>query len=181
MRNKKLIGALTVLALAGAACGPAAASHGSASNSSTSTAPPPSGSTGSTGNTGTASPPPAATPPPPPPTTTTAPPPQAQPATASFSCTGNAPEGVDITSGSDSSNLSGGNTVPWSASIPLDANAVYANVSAQLQGPDGAIACTTTVTWGGQTATKSGQASGNYNIASAEVCSDIISGGWNAC
>jgi hypothetical protein len=118
--------------------------------------------------------------PPPPPTTTTPPPGQE----AAFSCSGTAPEGVDITYGTDTSNLSGGGTVPWSATLALPSTVEYANVSAQLQGPDGTITCTTTVTWtqGGRShsVTQTGTASGDYNIASAQVCSDF-SGGFQTC
>ena len=84
---------------------------------------------------------------------TTAPPATAPPTTApaasqaAFSCTGSAPEGVNITYGTDTSNLNGGSSVPWQASVPLPATAQCAEVSAQLQGPDGNITCTTTVTW----------------------------------
>lgn len=111
-------------------------------------------------------------------------PPPPGPAQASFSCTGSAPEGVDITYGTDSSNLSGGNAVPWQASLSLPSTALYANVTAQLQGPDGTISCTSTVTWSQdgitQTVNKTGTASGDYNIASAEICSNY-EGGWQAC
>ena len=129
------------------------------------------------------------------PTATAAPattaPPATAPATtapaanqAAFSCTGSAPEGVDITYGTDQSNLNGGSSVPWQSTIPLPASAQSAEVSAQLQGPDGTITCTTTVTWssGGSshTAMQTGTASGNYNIADAQVCSDL-NGGFQAC
>ena len=111
-------------------------------------------------------------------------PPPPGPATASFSCTGSAPEGVDITYGTDTSNLSGGNTVPWQATLSLPSNALYANVTAQLQGPDGTITCTNTVSWTeagvAQSVTQTGTASGDYNIASAQICSDY-NGGWQTC
>jgi len=90
---------------------------------------------------------------------------------------------VDITYGTDSSNLNGGGTVPWQANLPIPADAQFVTVSAQLQGPDGSISCTTTVTWnqnGAHTATKTGTAADDYNIASAEVCSGLSSG-WEAC
>lgn len=113
-------------------------------------------------------------------TTTTAVPAQG----AYFACTGSTPDGVSITYGTDSSNLNGASSVPWAASIPLDNSAQYYNVSAQLQGPDGSITCTTTVVYklGGSThtVTNSGSAQGNYNIASAEICSDD-NGGWETC
>jgi hypothetical protein len=121
-------------------------------------------------------------PPPPPPTTTTTTRPPGQ--TASYSCTGSAPEGVDITYGSDTDNLNGASNVPWQGSLVLPSSVEYADVSAQLQGPDGTITCTTTVTWTvngiSQSVTQTGTASGNYNIASAEICSDF-SGGFETC
>ena len=117
---------------------------------------------------------------------TTAPPATAPPTTApaanqaAFSCTGSAPEGVNITYGTNTSNLNGGSSVPWQASVPLPATAQSAEVSAQLQGPDGNITCTTAVTWssGGSshTVTQTGTAAGNYNIADAQVCSDLNAG-----
>jgi hypothetical protein len=101
---------------------------------------------------------------------------------AAFSCTGSAPEGVDITYGTDTSNYAGGMTVPWSTTITLPSNALYAAVDAQLQGPDGSITCNTTVTWPGGSVTQTGNAVGDYNIASAEVCSDYpLDSGWETC
>ena len=68
--------------------------------------------------------------------------------------------------------------MPWSTSIPIPAGAQYEAVNAQLQGPDGSISCT--VSAGG--ATQTGQAQGNYNIASAQVCNQpAILGGWQKC
>jgi hypothetical protein len=91
---------------------------------------------------------------------------------------------VDITYGTDTSNLNGGSTVPWQATLALPSNVEYVNVTAQLQGPDGTISCTTTVRWTqdgrGHTVTQTGTASGNYNIASAEVCSSF-DGGFETC
>jgi hypothetical protein len=103
---------------------------------------------------------------------------------AYFACTGSTPDGVDITYGTDSSNLSGASNVPWAATLPLDTSAEYYNVSGQLQGEDGSITCTTTVVYkeGGttHTVTNSGTAQGDYNIASAQICSDD-NGGWETC
>jgi len=118
--------------------------------------------------------------------TTTSPPTTAPLATtAVFSCTGTAPEGVSITYGTDTSNLNGASTVPWQASLPLPSTAEYANVSAQLQGPDGSIRCTTTVTWSSDgrshTVSQSGSAAGDYNIASAQVCTDQFNGNYTSC
>lgn len=107
-------------------------------------------------------------------TTTTAPP------TAAFSCSGSAPEGVSITYGADTQNLDGGGSVPWSTSLPIPDQAQYEAVNAQLQGPDGSISCTVTVTQNGQSTTQMGEASGNYNIAAAQVCSGG-DGTWSKC
>jgi hypothetical protein len=141
-------------------------------HATTTTAPPP---------TTTTAPPPTTTTRPPPPPITTAPSPGQE---ASFSCTGSAPEGVDITYGTDTSNLSGGSPVPWQATLALPSTVEYADVCAQLQGPDGTITCTTTVTWTqdgrSHSVTQTGTASGDYNIASAEVCSGF-SGGFETC
>ena len=100
-----------------------------------------------------------------------------------FRCTGNAPRGIDITYGPEGSNY-GASRLPFSRTLDLDANAQYYNVTAQLQGA-GTVSCSTNVNWADysgsqQTVTQTGNASGGYNIASAEVCSDF-SGGWQAC
>jgi hypothetical protein len=67
--------------------------------------------------------------------------------------------------------------------MPLSSSAEYYDVSAQLGG-GGSITCSVTVHWnqGGRShaARKVGSASGGYNIASPEVCSDFT-GGWQAC
>jgi hypothetical protein len=109
----------------------------------------------------------------PPPTTTTTSPP-----TATFACSGTAPEGVDITYGSDTQNISGGHAVPWSASLPVPSGAQDESVSAQLQGPDGSISCSVAVTVDGTTTSQTGEAVGDYNIAQAEVCN---ADGWQTC
>ncbi|HEY3869716.1 MAG TPA: SHOCT domain-containing protein [Actinocrinis sp.] len=99
--------------------------------------------------------------------------------TVAYSCTGSAPDGVNITYGPEGTNDSA-SSLPFSASQPLTASALYVTVTAQLQG-SGQVSCTTTVTYGaGQTVTQTGNASGGYNIASAEVCSDFTDG-WRAC
>jgi hypothetical protein len=66
--------------------------------------------------------------------------------------------------------LSGGSSVPWPTSIPIASGAQYEQVSAQLQWPDGSISCQVTVN--GATAT--GQAVGDYNIASAQVSVALV-------
>lgn len=99
--------------------------------------------------------------------------------TVAYSCTGSDPDGVNITYGPEGTNDSA-SSLPFSATQSLTGSAQYVNVTAQLQG-DGQVSCTTTVTYGtGQTVTQTGNASGGYNIASAEVCSDFT-GGWQAC
>jgi hypothetical protein len=118
------------------------------------------------------------------PTTAAPPPTTAVPALgAYFACTGSTQEGVDITYGTDSSNLNGASQVPWSANLPLGTNVQFFDVSGQLQGA-GSITCTTTVVYkqGGSThtITKSGSAQGGYNIASAQICTDD-NGGWETC
>ena len=92
-----------------------------------------------------------------------------------FSVTGSAPEGVDITYGTDNSNLTGG-ALPWTASLPLDNSGatLHYDVSAQLQGPDGSIACSISI---GGTVISSGMAIGDYNICSAQIGQNF-SGGW---
>jgi hypothetical protein len=95
-----------------------------------------------------------------------------------FSCTGSAPDGVDITYGAEGTNDSG-SSLPFTVTVSLDSSAQYYNVTAQLQG-DGQVSCSTVVDWDGQSVKQSGSAEGGYNIASAEVCSDF-SGGWQTC
>lgn len=102
---------------------------------------------------------------------------------AYFACTGDAP-GADVIYGSDSSNYSPAG-VPFTAALPLDNNALYYAVTAQLGG-SGNVSCTTTVEWtsGGMlhSTTQHGSASGSYNIANAEVCNGTSFGdGWQAC
>lgn len=96
-----------------------------------------------------------------------------------YSCTGSAPDGVDITYGTESSNSSA-SKLPFSRTVPLDSSAQYYDVTAQLSG-SGTVSCTTTV-WAsdGTVTTKSGMANGGYNIASSEVCS-TFDGSWDAC
>ena len=76
-------------------------------------------------------------------------------------------------SGTDSSNLDSGGSLPWQASLPVTSNVQYFNVSAQLRGPAGNITSTTTVDVNGTQVTKTGTATGNYNIASAQICGDF--------
>ena len=90
---------------------------------------------------------------------------------------------MDITYGTDTSNLNGASTVPWQATLALPSSVEYADVTAQLQG-DGTVTCTTTVTWSqsgtSQSVTQTGTGSGDYNIASAEICANF-DGGFETC
>lgn len=95
-----------------------------------------------------------------------------------FSCTGSAPDGVDITYGPEGSDYSA-SSLPFTKSLPVQATAQYYNVTAQLSGA-GQVSCTTVVNDQGSSTTQTGTATGGYNIASAEVCS-TFDGSWNAC
>lgn len=115
-------------------------------------------------------------------TTTTAPA-HAAAQSVSLSCTGKAPDGIDITYGPEGSNL-GASSLPLDKTVPLDTHAQYYVVTAQLKG-SGTVTCTTTVHYNdasgnAQTATKTGSATGGYNIASAQVCASF-DGSWAAC
>jgi hypothetical protein len=101
-----------------------------------------------------------------------------QAATVAYACTGSAPNGITITSGPEGTSDSA-LALPFHQSAPLAAAAEYATVTAQLQGA-GHVTCTTTVTWAGQSVTRTASADGGYNLANAEVCSDF-SGGWQDC
>ena len=87
-----------------------------------------------------------------------------------FKVWGTAPSGADITYGSDSSNLSG--KVGKTYKLKLKDDALYYAVTAQLQG-GGHIHCSVTI----DGKTKSGEASGGYNICSAQLNSTFT--GWN--
>ena len=67
---------------------------------------------------------------------------------ATFTCTGSAPQGVDITYETETSQYTGGTTVPWSTTLTLSQTSGFAAVEGQLQG-SGSITCNTTVTWPG--------------------------------
>jgi hypothetical protein len=102
----------------------------------------------------------------------------------SFGCTGNAPSGISITYGDETSNYSASN-LPFQAHLPLGNSQDYYAVTAQLQG-SGSVKCHTTVMWrdsgGLHSATQRGSAAGSYNLASAEVCNETELGdGWQAC
>lgn len=91
----------------------------------------------------------------------------------SFTVTGTAPAGVDITYGSDSSNYQGPKQPPMMGeTLQIDKNALYYAVSAQLQG-GGNITCEIQI---GSTV-RTGHARGGYNICSAQLSKDY-NGGW---
>jgi hypothetical protein len=103
--------------------------------------------------------------------------------TVTFSCSGSAPDGVDITYGPSGSNYSA-SSVPFSKTMTLDSNAEYYSTQAQLQG-SGDVTCKTVISYADssgnpQTATASAVAQGGYNIATAEECPNF-SGGWESC
>ncbi|MFE4997103.1 MmpS family transport accessory protein [Streptomyces mirabilis] len=80
-----------------------------------------------------------------------------------FKVCGSAPAGVDITYGSDSDNLQG-RGLPMTKTLTLKDDAMYYNVTAQLQG-GGDVHCSVTV----DGKTKTGHASGGYNICNAQL------------
>jgi hypothetical protein len=95
-----------------------------------------------------------------------------------FKVWGTAPAGVlgglDITYGSDSDSLKGTfRNGTFTATLPLDSEAMYYNVSAQLQG-SGDINCSVTV----DGKTKKGHASGGYNICDAQLSGGLF-GDWS--
>ncbi|MDH6213381.1 hypothetical protein [Streptomyces pseudovenezuelae] len=95
-----------------------------------------------------------------------------------FKVWGTAPAGalgpLDITYGSDSDNRKGKfANGKFEATLPLDEDALYYNVTAQLQG-SGDINCSVTV----DGHTKKGHASGGYNLCTAQLSSGLL-GGWD--
>jgi hypothetical protein len=95
-----------------------------------------------------------------------------------FKVWGTAPAGalgpLDITYGSDSDNRDGTfENGEFKATLPLDDDTLYYNVTAQLQG-SGDIQCSVTV--GGKT--KKAHAAGDYNICMAQLSSGLL-GGWH--
>ncbi|MFF0016199.1 hypothetical protein [Streptomyces sp. NPDC005374] len=94
-----------------------------------------------------------------------------------FKVWGTAPAGalgpIDITYGSDSDNRDGAfKNGKFKATLPLDDEALYFNVTAQLQG-SGDIHCSVTV----DGKTKKAHAAGDYNICNAQLSSGLL-GGW---
>lgn len=89
-----------------------------------------------------------------------------------FLVEGDAPQGVDITYGSDSDNRQG-NGMPFAATLPAHSDAMYYAVTAQLNG-SGDITCTVQI----GKHVKMGHASGSYNICSAQLNAGPF-GGWD--
>ncbi|MFK4110406.1 hypothetical protein [Streptomyces sp. NPDC002176] len=95
-----------------------------------------------------------------------------------FKVWGTAPGGalgpLDITYGSDSDNRKGAwKNGSFTATLPLNDDAMYYSLTAQLQG-SGDINCSVTV----DGHTKKGHAAGGYNICDAQLSSGLL-GGWN--
>jgi hypothetical protein len=102
---------------------------------------------------------------------------KAEKPTVVFKVWGTAPAGalgpLDITYGSDSDTRKGKfENGKFEATLPLNDDAMYFNVMAQLQG-SGDINCSVTV----DGETKKAHASGGYNICNAQASSDFL-GGW---
>ncbi|TQJ85342.1 hypothetical protein [Streptomyces sp. SLBN-31] len=102
---------------------------------------------------------------------------RAEKKTVVFKVWGTAPAGalgsLDITYGSDSDTRKGTfKNGKFEATLPLNKDAMYYNVMAQLQG-SGDINCSVTV----DGKTKKGHASGGYNICNAQLSSGLL-GGW---
>jgi len=98
------------------------------------------------------------------------------PARVTFIFWGNAP-GVNITYGSDTSNLSGPG-LPFRAHLAYDSGASYYVATAQLNG-SGIVHCKVIVSDGTSTYTKQGVAQGGFNICSAQLNNEESFGsGW---
>lgn len=98
--------------------------------------------------------------------------------TVTFKVWGTAPAGdlgpLDITYGDDTDNLKGDfKNGSFTGTVPFKKDAMYYDVTAQLQG-SGDIQCSVTV----DGHTKSGHASGGYNICSAQLSSGLF-GDWS--
>ena len=87
-----------------------------------------------------------------------------------FVVTGSAPNGVDITYGSDASNYRG--RLPMDVTKPIRKNVLYW-VMAELKG-GGRITCKVII----GNAVRAGHAIGGHNVCTAQSPSDLI-GGWN--
>ncbi|MEV5436817.1 hypothetical protein AB0K80_12405 [Streptomyces sp. NPDC052682] len=89
---------------------------------------------------------------------------------AVFKVWGSAPSGVEVTYGSDGTNLQG-KGLPLEKTLTVKDDALYYQVTAQLMG-GGDIRCSVTI----DGRTKSGRAQGGYNICSAQLNSDFGGG-----
>jgi hypothetical protein len=89
---------------------------------------------------------------------------------AVFKVWGSAPNGVDITYGSDGTNLEGSG-LPMTKTLTVDEDSLYYQISAQLMG-GGDVQCSVTI----DGETRSGRAKGSYNICSAQLNSDFSGG-----
>lgn len=89
---------------------------------------------------------------------------------AVFKVWGSAPAGVDITYGSDGTNLQG-KGLPMQKTLSVDEDALFYQVTAQLMG-GGDVQCSVTI----DGETKKGRAQGGYNICSAQLNSDFSGG-----
>lgn len=89
---------------------------------------------------------------------------------AVFKVWGSASSGVDITYGSDGENIAG-HGLPMSKTLTVKSDAMYYAITAQLQG-GGDVHCSVTI----DGKTKTGHASGGYNICSAQLNSDFSGG-----
>lgn len=103
--------------------------------------------------------------------------PKPKPKVVTFKVWGTAPAGalggLDITYGSDSDTRQGSfSNGTFTKTLPLDDDAMYYSIDAQLQG-SGDINCSVTV----DGKTKKGHASGGYNICMAQLNGGLF-GGW---
>lgn len=110
-------------------------------------------------------------------TPTAKPKPEPKKKVVTFKVWGTAPAGalggLDITYGSDSDNLKGAfRNGTFTKTLPLNDDAMYYDVTAQLQG-SGDIHCSVTV----DGHTKKGHAAGGFNICDAQLSSGLF-GGW---
>jgi zinc-ribbon domain len=100
------------------------------------------------------------------------PPPGSFATEAEFTVSGVAPNGLEITYGTDTSNYRGG-PLPFYKVVTLNEDAGYYDLNAQLHG-GGSITCTLSI----GDAVVTGHAAGGYNICSAQLNRDPINGGW---
>lgn len=92
-----------------------------------------------------------------------------QPAEVTFKVWGNAPAGATIEYSSDTANISPPSpALPWSATMPYSPNATMYAVTAQLM-ETGTLGCSVTVDNGSRSWTKTGSASGDYEICDAQL------------